>query len=112
MRSSWVGGRRGWLIAVWLVVFAFEPASAQQFRDAEGLKVQLEKVSRLRQQGRPEQALALAQQMEGDAARLYGKNSTERALWLQQLGSLFLDLGQYDKAESLLGDGLAIGEAR
>ena len=92
-------------IAFALAVASVLPAAAQQAR----WKQLNDQAGQLQDQGRPLEALPVAQEAERVAESTFGPEHMFVSVSLNRLASIYLDLGKYPDAEPLFKRALAIG---
>ncbi len=112
MTNGWTTMRRLRLVLAGMMILGGGTARAQGTQDRNALEAELARAVRLRQEGKPGEALPIARRAAEAAEKLFGADSTETANYLIELAALHSDLGQYPKAEALYQRSLKIREAQ
>src|SRR5262249_59934641 len=101
MRNGSVAVGGVWVALAGVGLLGVGAARAQDIPDRKTLEAEAAKVDRLRGAGKPAEALPIAQRVAEAAENLFGGEATETGFYLNELGLVYQDLGQYAKAEPL-----------
>ena len=95
------------VLVLGLVIFSSSPMASAQF---VGITTLNQQVGQLSQQGRFAEAAKLAERVLSSTKQIFGTNHPSVGEALNNLATLYVELGLYSKAEPLLQRGLAIQE--
>ncbi len=103
---------RAFAVVLWLGVMLTGTAQAQGIQNRQMLEAESARALKLRQEGKPGEALPIAQRAATAAEKLLGAEAPETVYYLNQLALVYQDLSQYAQAEPLFRRSLRILEAQ